>query len=101
MAEWTPAAEGGSSVVRASSPGDLLTVYVVREPRPAPAQAGPIAEETCCLPLLSSFSVFDDVKSSKQKQLVVDIYSKFLHGLEVHLVIKGKKKSLILMKQKI
>lgn len=73
-AERTPAGEEGSSAERASSPEDLLTVYAAREPRPALAQVGPIEEETCCLPLLNSFSVSVLVKSSMQEELDVHVH---------------------------
>lgn len=95
-AERTPAGEEGSSAGRARSPEDLLTVYAAQGPRPILAQVGPIEEEKCYLLLLSSFSVSVLVKSSKQEELVAHIHSKFLHGLEVHLVIYRKNRRYIL-----
>lgn len=89
-AERTPVGEEGSSAGRASSPEDSVTFYAAQEPRPVPAQVGPIEEEICCLLLLSSFAVSVSVRSSKQEEAVVHIHLKVLHGLEVHLVIKEK-----------
>lgn len=93
--ERIPSGEEGSNAGRASSPEDLLTVYVAREPLPALAQVGSIGEEVCCLLLLSSFSVFVVAKSSKREELTVHIHSNSLHGLEVNL--GGKKMYLVLV----
>lgn len=87
-AERTPAGEGGSSAGRASSPEDLLTIYVAPEPHPVLALVVPIEEEVCCLLLLSSSSVFVVGKSRKQEEPVVHIHLRFLHVLVVHLVSK-------------
>lgn len=95
-AEQIPAGEVGSSAGRASSPEDLLTICEAQGPPPIQVQAGPIVEEMCYLLMLSSFSVSGLVKSSKQEELVVDIHSKCLHGLEVYLVIYGKNSKYIL-----
>lgn len=96
MAEQTPAGEGGSSAGRASSPEDLLTVYVAQGPRPVLVLVGPIAGEMYCLLLLNSFCISVLVKSSRQEELVVHVHSKFPHVLEVHLLILGKKNKDIL-----
>lgn len=85
VAEWTPAGEGGSSAGRASSPKDLLTVYVARVRPLVLALVGPIGEKICCLQQLSSFVYFVSVMCSKQENLAV--HSKIHYRFEEHLHI--------------
>lgn len=78
-AEWTLVGQGGSSAGRASSPTDLLTVYVAQVRPLVLALVGPIGEEMCCLQQLSSLLVSVSVICSKQEDLV--FYSKIHHRL--------------------